>query len=184
MMIKEVVREEIINIKQELRIKEDLRRMIQGGAGGPIGEVQRSYSEATKEKKKENVIIIKPKMQQESEITKKLIKEEVDIKNMAMGITKLRKGSNGTVIMGCETGEELEPLKVTVQVKLGENFKIMESLQMKLKIKIINIREDEMKLDDSLMTTIKKRNRIEAVSEGFHMRIVKRITKEKKNGNN
>lgn len=31
---------------------------------------------AVKEKKKENVLIIKPKMQQESEVIKKLIKEK------------------------------------------------------------------------------------------------------------
>lgn len=65
--------------------------------------------------------------------------------------------------MGCETGEELETLKATVQAKLGENFKITESSQMKPKVKIINIGEDEMKLDDdSLMNTIKKQNRIES----------------------
>jgi len=38
-------------------------------------------------------------MQQENEATKKMIKEKVDIKNMAVGITKLRKGSKGTVIL-------------------------------------------------------------------------------------
>jgi len=82
------------NIKQEL---EDLRKMIQGKASGQVGRFQRSYSDAIKKKKKENIIIIKPKIQQESETTKKLIKKKVDIKNMAMGITK--KGSKGTVIM-------------------------------------------------------------------------------------
>jgi hypothetical protein len=181
MMIKEVVREEMGDIKQEL---ENVRRMIQEGAGGSPGGVQRSYSEAVKEKKKENVIIIKPKIQQESEATKKLIKEKVDIKSMPMGITKLKKGSNGTVIMGCETGEELKTLKDTVQAKLGENFKISESQQIKPKIKIINIGEDEMKLvDDDLIATIKRQNRIETANDKFHMRIVKRIFKEKKNDN-
>lgn len=51
MMIKEVVREEISNIKQEL---EDLRRMIQGGASEPIGGGQRSYSEATNKKERKH----------------------------------------------------------------------------------------------------------------------------------
>jgi len=38
----------------------------------PFGRTQRSYSEAVKKKKNENIIIIfKPKMQQESEATKK-----------------------------------------------------------------------------------------------------------------
>ncbi|XP_025263168.1 uncharacterized protein LOC112637508 [Camponotus floridanus] len=88
-------------------------------------------------------------MQQESETTKKLIKEKVDIKNMAMGITKLRKASKGTVIVGCEAGEEVKKLKETVQAKLGENYKVMEPPQSKPKIKIINIGLEEMNLDDS-----------------------------------
>jgi hypothetical protein len=179
MMVKEIVREELGNIKQELG---DLKRMIQGGACGPSGGAQRSYCEAVKEKKKENIIIVKPKVQQESEATKKLIKEKVDIKNMAMGITKLKKGSKGTVILGCETGEEMEKLKATVQAKLGENFKVTESPRMKPKIKIVNIGEEEMKLnDDDLIGTIKKQNKIDANNEGIHMRIVKKIVKEKRN---
>jgi len=36
-----------------------------------------------------------------------MIKEKVNIKNIAMGIMKLRKGSKGTVILGYETEEEV-----------------------------------------------------------------------------
>jgi len=174
-MIKEVVQEELNNVKQEL---ENLKKMIQGVACGSKEGLQRSYSEAVLEKKKENFIIVKPKMQQESEATKKLIKEKVDIKSMAMGITKLRKGSKGTVVMGCETGEEVKKLKETVQAKLGENYKVIESPQSKPKIKIINIDVEEMNLDDNeLINTIKKQNKIDTVS----MRIMKRIVKERRN---
>lgn len=38
-----------------------------------------------KEKKKENIIIVKPKVQQENVDTAMLIKKNVDIKNMEMG---------------------------------------------------------------------------------------------------
>ncbi|KZC10816.1 hypothetical protein WN55_01828 [Dufourea novaeangliae] len=68
MVFKEIVREELGNIKQELL--EELRRMIQDEVCESTGGIQRSCSEAIKEKKKENVIIIKPKIQQESEGTK------------------------------------------------------------------------------------------------------------------
>ena len=173
-MIKEL-QEELGNVKQEL---ENLKKMIQGTVCGSKEGSQRSYSEAVKEKKKENVIIVKPKMQQESEATKKLIKEKVDIKSMAMGITKLRKGSKGTVIMGCETGEEVKKLKETVQAKLGENYKVMESPQSKPKIKIINIGLEEINLDDNeLINTIKMQNKMDTVN----IRIVKRMVKEKRN---
>ena len=113
-------------------------------------------------------------MQQESEATEKLIKEKVDIKNMAVGITKFKKGSKGTVIIGCETGE-VKTLKETVQDKLGKNYKVMDSPQLKPKIKIINIDVEELKLDDNeLINTIKEQNEINAVN----MQIVKRIVKK------
>lgn len=96
MIIKEVVQEELGNVKKEI---EDMRKMIQGGTGRAMEGVQKSYSEVVKEKKKEN-IIVKPKAQQESEITKKLIKEKIIIKNIAVGVTKLNKRKQGNSDLG------------------------------------------------------------------------------------
>lgn len=104
-----------------------------------------------------------------------LIKKKVDIKNMEMGITKIRRGSNGTVILGCKTGEEIAKLKTTVQNKLGDNFKVTESLQMKPKLKIVYIDEEEWKRsDEELINTIKKHNK-SGIYEESNMRIVKRV---------
>lgn len=47
---------------------------------------------------------------------------------MPLGITKVRKGREGTVILGCETGEEIDKLKDVVQAKLGENYNVTESI--------------------------------------------------------
>lgn len=169
MLIKEVVQEAI---KQEM---ENLRKMIRGGMNELAENVHGSYSDIVKNKK-ENIIIIKPKIQQESETTKKIIKEKVDIKNMPMGITKVRKGKEGTVILGCETGEEMNKLKDVMQSKLGENYNVTESLQKKPKIKIINISEEDMELDnDELIDTIKKQNSM----DGSRISIVKKISKRK-----
>lgn len=79
----------------------------------PSVGAQKSYSETVKQKKKENIIIVKPKVQQENIDTSKLIKEKMDIKNMEIGVTKLRRDNKGTVILGCETGEKMEKLKTT-----------------------------------------------------------------------
>lgn len=70
------------NIKREL---EDLRKIMQE-ASDLRGRMQKA---TVKEKRKEGIIIIKSKIQQESEATEKLITEKIDIKNM--GIIKLRK---------------------------------------------------------------------------------------------
>lgn len=176
-MIKEIVQEEVKTIKQDL---EDLRKIISGSMNISTEGAHISYSEAAT-KKKENIIIIKPKIQQESETTKNVIKEKVDIKKMSMGITKLRKGREGTVIMGCETGEEMMKLRDTMQTKLGENYSVTESLQIKPKIKIINMSEEEMELDDDeFINTVKKQNSMEE----SHIKIIKRllIKKNKDNG--
>lgn len=39
------------------------------------------------------------------------MKEKVDIKNFAVGITMLRKGSKGTVILEYESEKDMEKLK-------------------------------------------------------------------------
>lgn len=172
MLIKEAVQEEMNAIKQEM---EDLRRIVRGEMHGPTENGYSSYSDVVK-KKKESIIIIKPKIQQESETTKKIIKEKVDIKNMPMGITKVRKGKEGTVILGCETGEEMDKVKDAMQSKLGENYNVTESQQKKPKIKIINISEEEMELgDDELIDTIKKQNSM----DGSRISVIKKFSKRK-----
>ncbi|XP_077255138.1 uncharacterized protein LOC143893519 [Temnothorax americanus] len=157
-MIKVIVREEMEGIKQEL---EKLRKMWMQGAYGPSGKASRKYSDVIKDRKEENILIIKPKVQQDSEITKKIIKDKINITKMEIGITKLRKGSKGTVILGYETEEEKDKLKTTVQTAMGEEVKVSEPQKRKPKIKIINVGGEEMKMeDDKLIDTIKKQNRI------------------------
>ncbi|XP_071579731.1 uncharacterized protein [Temnothorax nylanderi] len=181
-IIKEIVREELQSIKLEF---EELRRSIQEEIKGSPGDAPRSYCEAVRSKKKESVIIVKPKNQQESEATKKLVKDRVDIKNLGVGITRLRKGNNGTVILGCESEGEMEKLKATVQNKMGEDYKVLEQKKIEPKIKIINVGKEEMELEEeNLIDTIIKQNKIDGDRNGFFIRVVKKIVKERKNSNN
>lgn len=173
-IIEETVAEAMEKVKQEI---EELKKLIQGGCMSSARDAKGSYSEVTKGKKKENVIIIKPNIEQESETTKKAIKEKINIKSMGVGVTKLKKGSKGTVIVGCETDEGMKALKTAVQDSMGENFKVTESTQSKPKLKIVNVEEEELQLpDDELVDTIKKQNGLEE-TEGRDMKIVKRLIK-------
>jgi len=78
---------------------------------------KRSYNEAIKEykNKKKNIILVKPKIQQNSEDTKKIIKEKVDIKNINMGVSKFKKGNKGTVILDCDGNKDFRILKKVVR---------------------------------------------------------------------
>lgn len=64
-IITSIVRDKLEGFKKEL---EEMKKMWNIMS---TGDASRSYYDAVKEKKKENVIIIKPKEQQESEKTKK-----------------------------------------------------------------------------------------------------------------
>lgn len=91
-------------------------------------------------------MIVKPKTEQESENIKKVVKEKVDIKNLAVGITKIKKRGKGSIILGCESEREIK-LKETAR-KMGNEFDITEAKNRNPKIKIINVSEEEMKLKD------------------------------------
>ncbi|XP_029177728.1 uncharacterized protein LOC114945635 [Nylanderia fulva] len=153
--------------------------MMQEVAGGSKEGLQRNYSEAVKNKKKENIIIVQPKREQESETTKKLVKEKIDIKKLEVGISKLKKGNKGSIILGCESEGEMEKLRDTVREKLGDDFKVTEPKGVKPKIKAVIVGEEEMQMDDeALIDTIKKQNKID---EELHIKIVKRMAKGNEN---
>ncbi|XP_020296751.1 neurofilament medium polypeptide-like [Pseudomyrmex gracilis] len=144
---------------------------------------KRSYSQVTKENKQESIIVIKPKTQQKSEVTEKAIKEKVNIRNMNMRISKIRKGNNGMIILGCDKDRDIRSLKETVTKNLGDNYNVTQPTPSKPKMKIANIGKDEFEMkDNELMESIRKQNGLDTGNEGFHMRILKRIRKMSERG--
>jgi len=170
--------EGMINKVQQVFVKEakrELKEARKPPEDRTENRVMKSYSDVTSERK-EGAIVVRPIEQQESDVTKKVIKEKVDIKSMHIGISRFRKGNNGAVLIGCEAGKDLETLKDVVQNRLSSDFKVTESVPRKPKVKIVNIERDELKIDDKeLLETIMKQNKIEADREEFHMRILKRV---------
>lgn len=110
-----------------------------------------------------------------------MVKEKVDLKKLKVGITKLKKGNKGSIILGCESEREMEKLRDTVREKLGEDFKVTEPKGIKPKIKVVYVGEEEIQLHDiSLIDTIKKQNKID---EEFYIKIVKRMVKDRSDDN-
>lgn len=173
-MIAEIVNEELRNIKEDI---EQLRDSIRRG----VEVAGRNYSEVVKERKKESVIIVKPKKQQGSDVTKNLVKQNVDIAGLAVGVSTLRRAADGAVILGCDRETEMLQLKTKVQDKLGNDFKITEPKQTIPKIKVTNVDEEDMKLEEEcLMDIIKRQNKLDEGRQGF-LRVIKKIIKEKIN---
>lgn len=77
----------------------------------------------------------------------------------------------------------MRQLKDTVSGKLGEDFEVVESKKSKPKLKIIQIDEEEMKLDDKkLVNTIMKQNNIAGNKAEFYMKVAKRMDNRRTGG--
>lgn len=143
-MIKQIIREKLVTFKQEIK---EIKGNIQEKTTEITRSELRSYSEAVKDKKKECILIVKPKMEQESEVIKKLVKEKVDINNLIVGVTKIKRGGKRSIILGCDSEREIKILESNAK-KLNEDFDTAEPKKRKSKIKIINISEEVMKMKD------------------------------------
>jgi len=62
------------------------------------------------------VILVKSKIQQGSKKTKKIIKEKVNIKSIAMEVSKFKK-ANDTVILIYDASKDFKTLKDTIRNK-------------------------------------------------------------------
>lgn len=105
-------------------------------------------------------------------MTKKLVKEKINIKDMTVRISKLRKDNKRSVILSCDDRGEMEKLKVSMQSELGMDYNIKEPKVTKPKVKVVNVAEEEMCLEDeNLVNVIGKQNNLEEI-ENVHIRII------------
>lgn len=84
-MIRQMIREELENYKREM--EEMIEKKLKGNSN-KTGCDRGNYNEVVKDKRNENLVIVKSRREQDSNVTKKIVQEKVDIKNLAVDITK------------------------------------------------------------------------------------------------
>lgn len=129
------------NIRKEL---EEIKQTLQDIKSQSRNDEHRktdSYVGVVGTRKQEN-IIIKPKVQQESEVTKNRMIDKVNIKYLLIEVSKLAKGNKGSLI-GCQSGKEVRELKEKVETAIGEEFNVILPKQKNPKVKIIGVDLDE-----------------------------------------
>lgn len=72
------------------------------------------------------MVIVKPKGDEgnNSEDTKREIKNKIDIAKLGIGITKMRKVTRGAVVVECENKKQANKLKEEVVKDLGEKYAV------------------------------------------------------------
>lgn len=120
---------------------------------------KKTYSQILK-KPSEAIIVVKPtNAEKKCNITKEIVKKNIDPYNMKMGISKLKNISNGGVVIGCENKNARDELQTALNTKLSDNYciEIPQAKLVKIKISLVDKNDtDEVNFEEK----IKKQNEI------------------------
>jgi len=145
------------------------------------GTNKSTYSQAVK-KQSGSVLIVKPKGEEDnnSEDTKREIKNKIDVAKLGIGITEMRKVTRGAVVVRCENVKQASKLKEEVAKDLGEKYIVQEPMKRKLKLKIFGVDKEDCDDEHDLWNTIEEQNGYEKGT--IKGKIVHKVTGPKSRG--
>jgi len=128
--------------------------------------------------KEQEAVIIKPKGENagSSEVTKKDIKNKIDVSILGVGITKMKKVTRGAVVVGCENKTQVEKLKEKVAKDLGEKYVIQAPMKRKLKIRIFDVDKEDNEDEQEFWERIEEQNGFR--KDSVHGKILHKSRKE------
>lgn len=69
-------------------------------------------------------VIIKPKIDQLSDVTRKEIKENIKPSDISVGVASVKNIKNGAIIVNCHNQEDIQKLENAVTDKLGDKYEV------------------------------------------------------------
>lgn len=113
-----------------------------------------SKNKKRKSRSKSAIVLVKPKNGQNSEMTEKDFKQQIDPNRVQ--VNRLRKGPKGGLAVVCESQIESEKLEKIAIDKLGEKYVIEPQKEQCVLLKITDIAEELS--EDELISAMKKQN--------------------------
>lgn len=142
-------KDQIINEKNEIiwMLKEKLKEM-ENNSAKQIQ--QKSYVDAAKTSGETNNerrnnypnLVIKPKVKQDSIRTKSELNKNINPTELKVAVTQVKETRNGSVIISCQTKEDIDTLKEAVKQKLDDNYEIELTKMRQPRIKIVNFTQN------------------------------------------
>lgn len=131
-----------------------------------------SYAEATTS---DEVVIIKPKMKQESKKTVEALQKNIKPAVLEVGITAVKNIKEGGVVIKCKNKEEQEKIKKAAEKKLTKNYEIKAPELKNPCIKIIDI-QDKLEADELINCILKQNVYLQDMKNIFlKLRIIKKM---------
>lgn len=96
-------------------------------------------------KKNSEPLIIKPKnTNQNSSTTKNVLTQKLSPSDLKISLSEITQGSQGRIMIHCQDKHSLEKLKTNVEKELGAEYEIKVGNLQKPKIKIINVKSEDV----------------------------------------
>lgn len=152
------VTNELENLKVQFQSElNDLKSTIKGRADGKKeNSLSVSKPKSFAEVAAEEVVIIKPRNNQECKKTIEAIQKNLKPASLEVGITELKNIKEGGVVIKCKSKEEQEIIKKAAEKKLNKNYEIKAPNLKNPCIKVVDI--DDNLSGDELLKLIKKQN--------------------------
>lgn len=140
-----------------------------------------SYANIVKKDKIEPVLIVKPKVDQTSNITKEDIKQNVNPASLAVGVSGIKEISKGQVVIKCENEKDRDKIQNKIQEEMPNKYDITKPILKYPSLKIIGIHnEDDMNDNEKLVEQMIEQNQeINKEEEGFHLKVMRKMKNDK-----
>ncbi|KAK9720559.1 hypothetical protein QE152_g21975 [Popillia japonica] len=126
----------------------------------------RLYSNVTK--KNSEVLVVKPKHDKQSEITKKDVKTKINPGKLAVGVETVTNISSGGIGINCSNNESKEKIKDTVRKELGNKYEIIEPKLKNPKIIAVGIESEIIDQEDNeILDSIIKQNALREIDDSI-----------------
>jgi len=126
-------------VKQQL---DEFKNVIHTKTLQEYDEVQHNKNKKSYAQVMGEVLIIKPKVAQESKKTVEAVKKVVNPSELKIGIAQIKDVKDGGVLIRCKTKEEIEKIKSAVDKKLKIGYQTNVPEQKNPRIKIVDIDEN------------------------------------------
>jgi hypothetical protein len=100
----------------------------------------KTYIEIAKQPK--DVVILQPKVLQDSLSTMKNVKEQINLAEVGVGITKIKHLKNGGISVACNNADERIKLETEARKKHGDAYSVKKTILYNPKIKIVGFSEE------------------------------------------
>lgn len=103
------------------------------------------------------MVIIKPKKNQDSTVTKKEVLQKINPAELNIGVNNIKLAKSGNITIKCSSREDADKLKNMAVTKLKNTYEVEETKLKKPRIKIIGFTES--KNEEELEQLIRKQNK-------------------------